>query len=194
MEKDLKPVIERRGCSTGAIALGCGGLLLLSLIVVCGVAYWGARWAGVQVEQFVAKYEAQGYERRSGQVIEETARVESPRVYTAQVVNIREGADANLAIMSQAAEIHGTVAGDIDFYGQVLTIKPDAVVTGDIRVQGAQVINVEGSVEGEITGPYQILNWPNRTSATSAPTVETDDVATPPTATPETEPAASPPE
>ncbi len=65
-----------------------------------------------------------------------------------------------MAIFAQVAEVYDTVEGDIDFFGQMLTIHPNAVVKGDIRVQGAQVVQVRGKVEGTITGSYSVLDRP----------------------------------
>ncbi len=95
-------------------------------------------------------------------MIEETQPIDSSRVYTAQVVIIRDDVEADIAIMSQSAEIHGTVNGDIDFLGQVLIIQSNAVVTWDVRVEMGQLIQVQGTVEGEVTGSYQILDWPGK--------------------------------
>jgi len=54
------------------------------------------------------------------------------------------------------------VTGNIEFYGQMLTVKPDAVVNGKINVKAAQMIDVQGTINGEVTGSYQVLDWPNR--------------------------------
>jgi hypothetical protein len=73
-------------------------------------------------------------------VVTESDTVEGPTVYTCQVATLRDGASDHLALICQIAEIHGTVEGDIDFFGQSLTIETDAVVKGDIRVRnGARI-------------------------------------------------------
>jgi hypothetical protein len=156
-------VPKKRGCSPLAIVLmGCGTIMLFGLITVVGLGIWGYRWGMQQVNQFAAEYEAQGYERVTGQVIDVTSPVDKPQVYTAQLVTIRTDVNADLALMCQVVEIHGNVTGNIDFYGQVLTVKPNAVVNGNINVKGAQMIDVQGTINGEVTGSYQVLNWPNR--------------------------------
>jgi len=93
-------------------------------------------------------------------VIEVSQPVSKPTVYVAQVVKLNADADADLAVMAQVAEIAATVHGDIDFLGQTLVVKRNGVLHGDIRVQGAQVIDVKGIVDGKITGAYQILRQP----------------------------------
>jgi hypothetical protein len=165
-------VPKKRGCSPlAAVLLGCGTIILFGLIAAIGLGIWGYRWGMQQVDQFAAEYEAQGYERVTGQMIEVTSPVDKPQVYTAQLVTIRTDVNADLALMCQVVEIHGTVTGNIDFYGQVLTVKPNAAVHGNINVKAAQVIDVQGTLDGEVTGSYQVLNWPNR------PTVPPSDDA-----------------
>jgi hypothetical protein len=162
-EEKPSPEPRRRGWSGVAILLtGCGTLVLLGFIGICGLGFWGYRWGVQKIDEFAGEFEAKGYERVTGQVIEETTPIESPRVYTAQVLTIHSEVDANLAIMCQVAEIHDTVNGDIEFLGQVLSIKKGAVVKGNINVRSAQVIEVRGTVEGEIVGDYGILDWPDR--------------------------------
>lgn len=136
--------------------------MLFGLIAVVGLGIWGYSWGMKQVNQFAAEYEDQGYERVTGQMIDVTSPVDKPHVYTAQVLTIRTDVNADLALMCQVVEIHGTVNGNIDFYGQVLTVKPNAVVNGNINVKAAQMIDVQGTLNGEVTGSYQELNWPNR--------------------------------
>ncbi|MHC4446724.1 MAG: bactofilin family protein, partial [Planctomycetota bacterium] len=80
-----------------------------------------------------------------------------PTVYTCQVFTLKADADADIAIMAQTAQIHGTVSGDLDFFGQLLMIRRGAVIKGDLNVKGAQVIDLLGRVEGEITGSYQTI-------------------------------------
>ena len=161
-----QPPPQKSGCSPLAMVLvGCGTVFLLGVVGLGVAGFFGYRWLSQQVEEFSAEFEAKGYEPVMVQIVDETDPIDSPRVYVAQSVIIRGDVDADLAIMAQTAEIHGTVTGDLDFMGQVLFIKPSAEVTGDIRVKAAQVIQVEGTVDGEITGNYQVLNRPqgNRT-------------------------------
>ena len=172
--KDELPtnVPAKRGCSLLVVALlGCGTIILLGMIAICGLGIWGYSWGMKQVDQFAAEYEAKGYERKTGQMMDVTEPVDKPRVYTAQLVTIRSEVNADLALMCQVVEIYGTVNGNIDFFGQMLTIKPGAVVNGNINVKGAQVIAVEGTLNGEVTGSYQVLNWPNRPTATDRKSV-----------------------
>ena len=160
MKDEAKPIGEpNQGWSAGKkLLLGCGCLTVLGMLVCGGIAGVGA-WYGIQMAgDFTEPFEAQGYERIDGQQVTETARVESPRLYVAQQLAIQQGSTADLAILCQMAELHGTFEGDIDFMGQMLQVKPDAVVRGDIRIKNGQMITVEGVVEGEITGSYQMLD------------------------------------
>ncbi len=179
-EQTIHVVHEKRGCSPLAIVLaGCGTVLLLGVISIVVVVFLGYKWTVQKADEFATKYEEKGYHHVSGQMIEETEPIDSSRVYTAQVVILREDVEGDIAIMSQSAEIHGAVHGDIDFLGQLLIIKPDAVVTGDVRVEMGQVIQIQGTVEGEVTGSYQILDWPGKPAPDDAegPQGDTDAAA-----------------
>ena len=168
----------KRGCSPiAAVLVGCGTVFLLGIVGLGVAGFLGYRWASNQVEQFTSEFEEKGYEQVMGQLVEETDPIDSSRVYVAQMVIIRDEVNADLAIMAQSAEIHGTVAGDIDFMGQVLTIKPGAVVKGDIRSKAAQQISVQGSVEGTVTGSYQILERADKNNAGRPPDAEEEPSA-----------------
>ena len=138
--------------------VGCGVVAML-LLVLGGVGvYFGVRVFSQEMNDFVEPFEQKGYRRVTAQVHVEEKAVEESTVYVLQVLRLEDGANADIAIMAQVAEIHGTVDGDIDFFGQVLEIKPGAVVKGNIRAKGAQVIKVSGTVEGKVTGIYQRLD------------------------------------
>ena len=154
-------VPERKGCCLGSLVLGCGIVCVVGLLLCGGSGFFGYRWLVRQAEDFVAPFEEQGYTRVSNSVIEVTAPVKEPHVYLGWVIQIREPVDADVALASLVTEIDSDVNGDIDFFGQILTIKPGAVVRGDIRVKGAQLIQIEGQHEGEVTGNYQQLIRPN---------------------------------
>jgi hypothetical protein len=139
------------------LLLGCGTLVCIAGILACsGIVFLG--WKGyTQLDSFAREFERRGYTRAMGQVMDVTDPISKPTVYVAQVVKFKADVHGDLALMAQVVEIEATVHGDIDFLGQVLTVKEGAVVKGDIRVRGAQVINVQGVVEGKITGTYQNL-------------------------------------
>jgi hypothetical protein len=185
MQVEAKPGVEpKRGMSgRKKVLLGCGCLTILGLLVCGGLAGYGV-WYGIRYgirigNEFAKPFEEQGYERVTTQQLTETETVESPKVYMAQQLVIQEGSKADLAICCQMAELHGTFEGDIDFLGQLLHVKPDAVVKGDIRVKGGQVITIEGVVEGEISGSYQVLDdrRPKGPSEDSMDTEATEDAA-----------------
>lgn len=154
------------GMSSGAkTAIGCGLAAFLCMALICGgigfVTYLAFDKAeGVvkqviaemekQVEAFAAPFEAQGFERVTGQVVEVTSDIQKPTVYTVQVFKLEANSEADLAVMAQVAEINGTINGDLHFFGQTLKIHPDAVITGDLHVQVAQVVDNRGTVQGNI--------------------------------------------
>jgi hypothetical protein len=157
---------QPQGLSAGAkTAIGCGAVAFLLMVVICG----GIVWVGYlavdkaqevvqqviqelekQTEAFAVRFEAQGFDRVKGQMVEVTKDVERPTVYTAQVFRLEADSAADLAVMAQVAEINGTINGDLHFLGQSLTIHPDAVITGNLHVQMAQVVDNRGTVEGEV--------------------------------------------
>lgn len=157
---------QPQGLSSGAkTAIGCAAVAFVVMTLICGgivwVGYLAVDKAGEvfqqvvkelekQTEAFAARFEAEGYERVRGQVVKVTTDVEKPTVYTVQVFELDADSAADLAVMAQVAEIKGTIDGDLHFLGQTLTIHPDAVITGDLHVQLAQVIDNRGTVQGEI--------------------------------------------
>ena len=157
---------QPQGMSSGAkTAIGCGLAAFLCMALICGgiiwVGYLAVEKAEVvvkqvidemqkQVESFAAPFEAQGFQRVTGQVMEITSDIQKPTVYTVQVFKLEANSEADLAVMAQVAEIDGTINGDLHFFGQVLKIHPDAVITGDLHIQVAQAVENEGTVEGNI--------------------------------------------
>jgi len=157
---------QPQGMSSGAkTAIGCGLAAFLCMALICGgivwVGYLALEKAEVvvnrvidemqkQVDSFAAPFEAQGFERVTGQVVEITSDIQKPTVYTVQVFKLEANSEADLAVMAQVAEINGTINGDLHFFGQVLKIHPDAVITGDLHIQVAQSVENEGTVEGNI--------------------------------------------
>ena len=57
----------------------------------------------------------------------------------------------------QSAEIDGKIVGNVHFVGQMLTIHKGAELMRDLEVT-AQLVNQFGTVDGKITGVYQVLN------------------------------------
>jgi len=142
--------------------VGCGLTAVILIILVCGgiitLGFLGYRWIMEEVDAFAAPFEEQGYVRVEGQLIEVNTEIVEPTLYLGQAVKIHTDTQNSIAIACQAAEVYGTVNGDLDFLGQVLMIKPGAVVTGNVNVKFAQSVIVEGTVEGEITGKFQTLS------------------------------------
>ncbi len=152
------PPPTRRGMSTGAkVGIGCAILGVLLLVLICAGLIFGGYWGVQQIIKFVEDFEQQGYTLVEGQRLNVTTPVTESTVYTGELLTIDADVTGNLAIAVQSATINGRVEGDIDFVGQELTIGPEAVVTGDVRVRFGQTVTVFGTVEGEISGMYQTL-------------------------------------
>ena len=103
------------------------------------------------------RYEREGYRKVEGQMIEVADRVTEPTIYIGQSVRIMNGSERGMAFLCQTAEIHGNVAGNVHFVGQMITIKEDAELMRDLEVT-AQLVNLFGKVDGKVTGLYQVLN------------------------------------
>ena len=108
-------------------------------------------------EKIIEEYETRGYEHILSQSRNETETITNDRLYTCQILDLEANAESNLAIVSQSATIRGYVKGDVDFFGQVLTIDKDAVIHGDVNLGFAQMVDVRGTIQGKLTGGYQVL-------------------------------------
>lgn len=160
MKDEAKSGPEAKRGMSGAskVLLGCGCLGVLGILVCAGAIGVGA-WYGINAaNEFAQPFEEDGYQRVNAQQLTVFKPVESTTVYFGQQVSIKDGSTASLAFACQMVELHGTIEGDVDFLGQVLHIKSDAVVKGDVHVKSAQVVIVEGEVQGEVTGSYQVLD------------------------------------
>jgi hypothetical protein len=192
---------QPQGLSSGAkTAIGCGAVAFVFVALLCGGIIWGVYLAmdkaqelveqvvqeiGKQADNFAARFEAEGYERVTGQVVNVTKDIEKPTVYTVQVFQLNANSAADLAVLAQTAEIKGRIDGDLHFLGQTLTIHPDAVITGNLHVQ-AQMVDNRGTVEGEVLEEeLSGLNLPESlqppgTKPSPGDVIESSDEATPP--------------
>jgi len=135
------------------IGCGCGCFGFIALIVVACICGW--LYVKGLVDKEVAALEEKGFKNRGfQQMTVERKPVPDKTMFVGQIVKISGGAEGDLGIISQIAVIEGEVKGKIYFRGQILNIMPDAVVHGGVDMKG-QVINVQGTVNGEITGTYQ---------------------------------------
>ena len=153
---------QQRGMSSGTkVILGCGGVALFCVVLICGGAVFLGWTMFDKVEQviekieeqadaFATRFEAQGYQRVTGQAVHINSDVKQPTVYTVQFLELNADSDASLAVMAQLAEIRGRIDGDLHFYGQSLVIHPDAVITGSLNIEMAQRFENNGTVEGEV--------------------------------------------
>lgn len=139
--------------------LGCGGLILVSLVLCAGVGFWGFTWVNKQVSQVTEEFEAKGYEKQMGQVIDVNQSPAKNTVYASQVLKINKDVDVDIAVVCQMMEVHADIHGDVDFLGQVMKVDSGCVIDGDLRIKNAQVVEIHGEVKGKITGNYMMLNY-----------------------------------
>ena len=136
---------------------GCGiGCLVMVLLLAAGMV-GGYFWVRGKINDLTAELEAEGFRRHAiGQVVEVTEEITDKALLIGQQVTVKADSRADLAIIAQNAEIYGTVAGNVTFWGQMLTIRPTAEITGDVHALAQSVVN-EGVVRGEIGGVAQSL-------------------------------------
>ena len=183
----------KKGMSTGAkVGIGCGVAALLLILICGGITWFTVRYFINEANKFAADFESRGYVRQSSQVIDVNQALNQPTVFLAQSVRINAPVEGSLAFAVQVAEINANVNGDIDFYGQILTINQGVVISGDVRIKGAQAFNNKGTVQGQVTGSYGNAKQQQPSQATppassssdpvvpAAPDKPADDAASPP--------------
>ena len=183
-----QPPTTKSGCTPmSMMLLGCIGVMLVCVLLCGGIGVFGYRWGIQKVDQFAQEFEKQGYQRRAGQAIEVNQSPKTDTVYVCQVLKIETDVDVDVAIMSQVVEVNADIHGDVVFLGQVMKVAKGATIDGDLHIQAAQVVEIEGEVKGEITGNYQTLTYRGKTYPTGkSPTseIEEPDAEGTPPATP----------
>ena len=149
---------------TSRSSRGIGSWVLRVLLVLVGLAallafggWAGFRYFAGKAEGHVERFEEQGYKRIEARQSTVDQDFDEKRVYYGEYCRIRGDCSTDLALVSQVAEVHGKVDGDLFFWGQTLLIKRDAVITGNLDAPWAQFIVIDGRVDGEISGFYQML-------------------------------------
>lgn len=148
---DIAPAVPGSRRGKGCL-FGCGVGCLVVLALLGAAVYVGFRFYG----EFMRKFESEGYDRVEGQVIEVARTITNRTIFAGQMVKITRGSERGIAILAQTAEIDGRVVGNVRFVGQMLTVKPGAVLERDLDVM-AQVVNLYGTVAGKVTGVYQVI-------------------------------------
>jgi hypothetical protein len=135
--------------------MGIGCLVILIGLGVAG--YVGYRFFKRQYVAVMERYEREGYKKVEGQLIEISETITEPTIFVGQSVKIKKGSERGIALLCQSAEIDGKIVGNVHFVGQILTIHKGAMLMRDLDVT-AQMVNQFGTVDGKITGVYQVLN------------------------------------
>lgn len=144
-----------KGMSTGKkVGLGCGCGCLVVILLIAGVIYWGYS----RVSAFANEYKDQGYSMVEVQttVIKADEVVQGPIFYFGQAVTIDGTIEGDVAAMCQSLTINGTINGNLDLLCQAVTITETGVITGNVTCDMVQLLTVDGTVEGEITGTMQV--------------------------------------
>ncbi len=145
----------KKGMSTGGKwGLGCGIGCLVIVFGMMVAGFLGYRWVMTQYEGWLAEFEEKGFKKVSSQMLTITEAPSEPTVYVAQTVKIDADVDVEIALICQMAELSGTYSKKVYFRGQMLTVKPNGHLEGDLDVT-CQLIQNFGEIDGEVTGKYQ---------------------------------------
>lgn len=148
----------RQGMSTGAkVGIGCGVVILIVLVLICGGALTWHFLSWGKYQEFGSEFEQQGYTLTEETAVDINSPRTGPLVIVGQAVNVNADVEGDLAIAARAANIESTVNGNLDFYGMVLNIGRNAHITGDIRIRSATAVNIEGIVDGTLSGEWTAL-------------------------------------
>jgi len=92
-----------------------------------------------------------------------------------------DGADAEVAIVAQMAELHGDFSQKVYFRGQVLDISRDATLVKGLDAQVSDkvipIIQVYGKIEGPLTGKHQLMDHRKQPTTATAPATQTAPAA-----------------
>ena len=135
------------------IGLGCGCGCLVVILIVGGLGYWLYQ----TLDEFISEFTEQGYNLVfvDSMVIPADDVVQGPIIYFGKVITINGTIEGDVAALCEHLTITGTIDGDLDLLCDSATISETGVVTGDITCKAVQVLTVDGTVEGEITGMFQ---------------------------------------
>lgn len=151
--------------------IGCAVAFAAFLVFCVGTAYIGAWYAQRQMNKMIGDFQQKGFQQVKGQQINVTQPITGKTLYFGQVVKIDADSATDLAIFAQQADINGKVNGTLYFRGQTLNVAKGASVTGDLDVLG-QVINLYGTVGGQVKGRYQQLNNQGTVGGAARPSLE----------------------
>lgn len=112
-----------------------------------------------QVEKFARHFESKGYRRIVSQVLKIEDPITEPTIFFGQRIEIDAGANADIVLIGQRASISSTVVGNVEFIGQVLTVKKGGSIDGDLNSLMKDEESIfrprlknEGKVTGNISG------------------------------------------
>lgn len=154
----IPPNEERGGGMKWFFGCGCGCVIILILLIALFAA--AVFYIKGLVGDWKEEFKELGFERTvQSQMLTISKDVTEPTLFMGQVVTITGNITTNVAIIAQTGEISSTIDGTVYFRGQVLRITESAVLKKDLDVY-CQIVNVIGTVEGDITGTYQVLSPP----------------------------------
>lgn len=164
---DTPSIMERS--SRKPLILGCGIGCLSTTIIFVIIAIFAVQWSYREFNKMTSEFEQRGLAKVMAQYINVNEPVGQPSLYIGQQVTLNQGARAEVAIIAPTAEVHGPFTEKVTFYGNVLTIGPDANLQKGLDVQ-AHEIKMSGVVHGEIAGRYDRIENACPASSTTCPT------------------------
>ena len=149
------------------VLLICGGLWLKWKVeqTVKSVADHVEGWANLvnnvddlaNLDEIVAEYKKKGYKHISAQVHVVDKPLTGNYIFTCQALEVRSEIRGNVVVLSQAMIVKGRIDGNVHLLGQGIVVERGAVITGDVHSRLAQLISIEGVIEGKLTGAFQAL-------------------------------------
>lgn len=114
-----------------------------------------------EVEKFARRYEAKGFERKVGQVLEINEPIDTPTIFFGQRIEINSGASAEIILIGQSLTINSRVTANVSCLGQVLHIGKNGIVEGDVNSLADEKARINkpflqsnGQIKGDVTGPW----------------------------------------
>ncbi len=153
---------QKKGLGTGAkIGIGCGAGCLTLVVVAIIVGVIGTNWVMGKIEQFETELVDAGMVLgEEGQMLTVTQVPTQPTYYKGQIVtlNFAEPVTVEVGVLAQQVEIvQGEFAETVYGRGQIIIVNPGVKLAKDLNVKCQIVQDLGATIEGSITGEYQVM-------------------------------------
>ena len=141
-------------------------------VLGCGfLGFFLFRTAVSQLNNLGGEYIERGFEQRIGQMVAVETPLSKPTVL---IVKWSPSSTSSNRPRHHCAawDVKANIIGNVDFKGQSLIVRPNAIIDGDLNIIAAQVVDIQGKVLGKISGSYQSLKYEGKQYLNSAPLPE----------------------